>query len=98
MKVAYTPRHLRQQMAAMKRLQDVEFVEVPFEWQTKQTPDAAIFPSYGWVPHEMLRWRTADGTVVPWCCGRQGDTFLMAAEFAARRSERPSRSPVKNLD
>lgn len=93
--MAYIPRHLREQMsanarhehgmAAMKRVKNIEFVEVPFEWQTKQTANAALFPSYGWVPHEMLRWRTDAGTVVPWDCGRQGDTFLMAAEFAARR-------------
>ncbi|PKM47073.1 MAG: hypothetical protein CVV05_01405 [Gammaproteobacteria bacterium HGW-Gammaproteobacteria-1] len=92
--MAYVPRGIRErwvrdaqyarELAAMKRHRNVEFVEVPFEWQTKQTRDSALFPSYGWVPHEMLRWRKLDGTVVPWSWGRQGDVFLMAADYASR--------------
>lgn len=72
------------EMVALKR--DREMVEVPFEWQSKQTAKAILFPSYGWVPAVAVRWRKADGTVVPWSCGYQGDTFLMAREFAERRA------------
>lgn len=70
---------------AMKSSADREFVEVPFEWQTKVTDKAALFPSYGWVPLVAMRWRKADGKIVVWSLGRQNDTFLMAAEFAARK-------------
>ncbi len=89
-----TPKLLRQVMSARAqhdrlmavkgKFAHIEFVVVGFEWQTKQTREAAFFPSYGWVPHAMLRWRKPDGTVLPWDCGRQGDTLLMAAEFAKR--------------
>ena len=76
---------VEREMLAMKRAENREFVEVPFEWQTKQTARAALFPSYGWVPHIAMRWRKGDGTIVPWSVGRNGDVFLMAADFASRK-------------
>lgn len=62
-----------------------DWIEVPFEWQTKQTLKAVLFPSYGWVPRAALAWRRGD-MVLPWSLGRDGDTFLMAHEFAKRRA------------
>ncbi|HUD73673.1 MAG TPA: hypothetical protein VMQ76_01270 [Terracidiphilus sp.] len=76
---------IEREMVALKGTADRDFVEVPFEWQMKQTAKAALFPSYGWVPHVALRWRKADGTVVSWSLGHAEDTFLMAVEFAARK-------------
>jgi len=90
--MAYVTKLMRQKMALAARdereargmKKNREMVEVPFEWQTKQTAEAVLFPTYGWVPVVALRWRR-DGKELPWSAGRQGDTFLMAKEFAEQK-------------
>ena len=60
---------------AMKRDKS-EYVDVAFEWHTKQTAKAILFPTYGWVPKVAIRWRKADGLVVT--SGREGDQMMIA--------------------
>jgi hypothetical protein len=90
--VAYVTRGMRQKMASeaayerqlrgMKRQSADEMVPVPFEWQRKQTRDAVLFPTYGWVPVSCIAWvQRGTGTKLPWCCGREDDQFTIARRF-----------------
>jgi len=54
-----------------------EYVEVPFEWQRKQTPRAVHFPTYGWVPASLIRCRKAAGKLYGWDQFYEGDAFLL---------------------
>jgi hypothetical protein len=54
-----------------------EYVAVPFEWQTKQTGKAVLFPTYGWVATSLIRCRKADGKVYGWDLMREGDEFML---------------------
>lgn len=91
---AYVTRGMREKMASdaahdrAARAVKVKrpMTPVPFEWHTAQTKDAVKFPSYGWVPVDAIRWQKADGTVVGWPAGRQGDQLLIASEFVARKA------------
>ena len=66
--------------AAMKR--DRDMVEVPLARPTKQTAKAVHFVEYGWVPAIAIRWRQfGTGVVLPWSCGRETDTLMIAREF-----------------
>lgn len=73
-------------MHHLKRNPNREFVEVPYEWHTRQTDKAVFYPSYGWIPKIALRWKRG-GLILPYCCGRSGmgDVFLMAKEFAEKK-------------
>lgn len=69
------------EMAAMKRGKDRLFIQVPHEWHTKQTKDAVLFPSYGWVPKASIQWNR-NGMRLPWSIGtNHTDKLLIAAEF-----------------
>lgn len=59
------------------------YVAVGEMWK-KQTAKAAIFPTKGVIAHSLLRWQRADGTMVPWDVGHDGDT-LMAPTWALNR-------------
>ncbi len=59
------------------------FVAVPFRWQTQQDRFTVTFPVYGRLPHDCVAWRR-DGQMLPWCCGREGDEFLIEAGHARR--------------
>jgi hypothetical protein len=91
--MAYTAKFVRDQMAAsaaydrqassIKRNGD--WREVAFEWQTRQTDKAVLFPSYGWVPKSAIAGRAPDGTIVPWAGYREGYPFLLAGWFVEKR-------------
>lgn len=69
----------------------VDWVEFPYEWQTKQTLKAVLFPKYGWVPRSAIAWRKPDGKVYPWSDGYSDtDTFLLAGWFVSKNMIRPS--------
>jgi hypothetical protein len=54
-----------------------EYVVVPFEWQTKNTGKACLFPTYGWVATSLIRCRKADGKVYGWDQFHEGDEFML---------------------
>lgn len=58
-----------------------DMVAVPYERLINQTIKAIRFPSYGWVPKVAIQWRKANGVVVPWMLGHEGDTLMIAREF-----------------
>jgi len=64
------------ELAGIRRV--TEWVETPFVWQSKQTATHVTFSAYGTFRRDQVAWRKADGTVVPWSAGRQGDTFLIS--------------------
>ena len=83
--------HLNEQAAAERetrafdRQNPEEFVAVPFEWLRRQTRDAVLFPTFGWVPVSCLAWeQKGTGKRLPWSCGREQDQLLMARKFAER--------------
>ena len=43
---------------------------------TKQSAKAAHFKTHGWIAHVLLRWQRADGSMVPFDSGYQGDTLM----------------------
>lgn len=76
---------IERQMRGLKRQAADEMVPVTFEWQLKQTSDAVLFPTYGWVPISCIAWvQSETGTKLPWSSGRDGDQFMIARRFAPK--------------
>ena len=87
--MAYVTQGMRQKMAGDARYErelrslktQGEMVPVPFEWFTKRTAKALLFPTYGWVPESCLAW-DRNGQRLPWSIGREDDQLLIARRFA----------------
>lgn len=73
-----------QRCAAAMRRDYGDYAPVGEMWK-KQTAKAAVFPTKGIIAFTLLRWHKADGTVVDWTMGREGDV-LMAPVWVLTRA------------
>ena len=64
-----------------------EWVEVPFEWQDKQTAKAVHFSTYGWVPKVAIAGKAKDGTMLPWNVFHQDHHKFCLAKWFMEKSK-----------